>query len=233
MTPRRYALGPFSRLNLEKTRKLWPSFKGAKTSPYGYLNGSLMHAQAVLRNNHPRLKLAHLWIRLKQQQLRSKDGIGKGHENIPILNYLPVAGNRICIFPNITWKLQPIHRRLKEDYPEQNLAGSLACLGLRAQLRLEQRLLRFKDGNGLWQADFSSEIIMEVHQAQCPDHRQNNATDCKDLFLLLIKFEGQEYTSCTSCEDRSKKGTIDEVEDKGNGIFGVGGDKAYANRFCH
>jgi hypothetical protein len=41
-------------------------------------------------------------------------------------------------------------RGLKEDYLEQNPADSLACSELRAQLRLEQRLLRFKDGNGLW-----------------------------------------------------------------------------------
>jgi hypothetical protein len=44
--------------------------------------------------------------------------------------------------------------------PEQNPAGLLACSGLRAQLRLEQRSLRFKDGNGLWWAKLSSEIIV-------------------------------------------------------------------------
>jgi hypothetical protein len=38
----------------------------------------------------------------------------------------------------------------EEDSPEHNPADSLVCLGLRPQLRLEQRLLRHKDGNGLW-----------------------------------------------------------------------------------
>jgi hypothetical protein len=36
------------------------------------------------------------------------------------------------------------------DPPKHNPADSLACSGLRARLRLEQRLLRPKDGNGLW-----------------------------------------------------------------------------------
>jgi hypothetical protein len=45
---------------------------------------------------------------------------------------------------------------------EQNPADSLACCGLRARLRLEQRLLRSKDGSGLWWARLSSETLEEV-----------------------------------------------------------------------
>ena len=37
-----------------------------------------------------------------------------------------------------------------ENLPEHDPADSLACSRLRARLRLEQRLLRPKDGNGLW-----------------------------------------------------------------------------------
>jgi hypothetical protein len=44
---------------------------------------------------------------------------------------------------------------------EPNPADSLACLGLRARLRLERRLLRFKDRIGLWWAKLSSVIILE------------------------------------------------------------------------
>jgi hypothetical protein len=33
--------------------------------------------------------------------------------------------------------------------PEQNPADSLSCLRLRARLKLEQRLLRFRDGSGI------------------------------------------------------------------------------------
>jgi len=40
--------------------------------------------QAVLRIAHPRLMLAHPQLRLKQQLLRSRDGNGKCHENIPV-----------------------------------------------------------------------------------------------------------------------------------------------------
>jgi hypothetical protein len=36
------------------------------------------------------------------------------------------------------------------------------CSGLRAQLRLERRLLRFKDGNGFWWVKLSSVILWEV-----------------------------------------------------------------------
>ena len=45
--------------------------------------------------------------------------------------------------------------------PEYNPADSLACSGLRARLRLGQRLLRSKDGNGLWWAELSCEILTE------------------------------------------------------------------------
>jgi hypothetical protein len=44
--------------------------------------------------------------------------------------------------------------------PEHDPAESLACSGLRAQLRLEQRLLRSKDENGLWWGHLSSETIV-------------------------------------------------------------------------
>jgi hypothetical protein len=44
--------------------------------------------------------------------------------------------------------------------PERDPADSLACSGLRARLRLDQRLLRFKDGSGLWWAQLSSEIVV-------------------------------------------------------------------------
>jgi hypothetical protein len=44
----------------------------------------LAFAQAMLRNAHPRLMLAHPKLRLKQQLLRSRDGNGKWHENIPV-----------------------------------------------------------------------------------------------------------------------------------------------------
>ena len=49
---------------------------------------------------------------------------------------------------------------LEWDPPRHNPADLLACSGLRAQLRLEQRLLRSKDGNGLWCAQLSSGIIV-------------------------------------------------------------------------
>jgi hypothetical protein len=49
------------------------------------------------------------------------------------------------------------------DPPKHNPADSWACSGLRTRLRLEQRLLRPKDGNGLWWSELSSEIIVEVH----------------------------------------------------------------------
>jgi hypothetical protein len=39
---------------------------------------------------------------------------------------------------------------------------TLTCSGLRAQLRLEQRLLRSKDGNELWCAKLSSERIVVI-----------------------------------------------------------------------
>jgi hypothetical protein len=42
----------------------------------------------MLGNAHPRLMLAHPQLKLKQQLLRSRDGNGKWHENIPILNHL-------------------------------------------------------------------------------------------------------------------------------------------------
>jgi hypothetical protein len=41
-------------------------------------------------------------------------------------------------------------RGIQKGPPERDPADSLACSGLRAQLRLEQRLLRSKDGSGLW-----------------------------------------------------------------------------------
>jgi hypothetical protein len=41
-------------------------------------------AQAVLRNAHPRLKLAHPYLMLKQWQLGSKEGNGKHHENVSV-----------------------------------------------------------------------------------------------------------------------------------------------------
>ena len=40
-------------------------------------------------------------------------------------------------------------RGARKGSPEHNLADLLGCSGLRAQLRLEQQLLRSKDGNGL------------------------------------------------------------------------------------
>ena len=46
--------------------------------------GLLMHAQAMLGNTHPRLKLAHPQLRLKQQLFRSRDGNGKCYRNIPV-----------------------------------------------------------------------------------------------------------------------------------------------------
>jgi hypothetical protein len=36
------------------------------------------------------------------------------------------------------------------------------CSGFRAWLRLGQRLLRSKEGNGLWWGHLSSEIILEI-----------------------------------------------------------------------
>ena len=46
--------------------------------------------------------------------------------------------------------------------PEHNPANSLACSGLRARLRLEQRLLRSKDRSGLWRGLDSTEIISVI-----------------------------------------------------------------------
>jgi len=42
---------------------------------------------------------------------------------------------------------------------EHDPADSSACSGLRARLRLEQRLLRSKDGSGLWSGPNSAQII--------------------------------------------------------------------------
>jgi hypothetical protein len=42
--------------------------------------------------------------------------------------------------------------------------------GLRARLRLEQRLLRSKDVNGLWWAHLSSEIIVEIKTYKIGDY---------------------------------------------------------------
>jgi hypothetical protein len=49
-----------------------------------------------------------------------------------------------------------------KDPPEHDLADSSICSGLRTLLRLEQRLLRSKDGNGLWWAKLSSETTLEI-----------------------------------------------------------------------
>jgi len=53
-------------------------------------------------------------------------------------------------------------RRTGKGHPEQNPADSLACSGLRARLRLEQRLRRSKHGSRLWWLKLSSEILGEV-----------------------------------------------------------------------
>jgi hypothetical protein len=50
----------------------------------------------------------------------------------------------------------------EKDPPEHDPADSLACSGLRAQLRLEQQLLRSQDGSVLWLGKLSSEIIVEI-----------------------------------------------------------------------
>ena len=50
-----------------------------------------------------------------------------------------------------------------KGHPEQNPADSLACSGLRARLRLEQRLLGSKHGSRLWWLKLSSEILVERH----------------------------------------------------------------------
>jgi hypothetical protein len=42
----------------------------------------------VLRNAHPRVRLAHSRLRLKQQLIRSKGGNGKCYDNIPVWDYL-------------------------------------------------------------------------------------------------------------------------------------------------
>lgn len=47
------------------------------------------------------------------------------------------------------------------DPPEHDPADLLACSGLKAQLRSEQRLIRSKDGNGLWWGHLSSKIMLE------------------------------------------------------------------------
>jgi hypothetical protein len=60
------------------------------------------------------------------------------------------------------YRQQPILKGARRGSPEHNPADSLACSGLRAQLRLEQQLLRLKDGDGLWWDHFSSEIIVEI-----------------------------------------------------------------------
>jgi len=64
-----------------------------------------------------------------------------------------VAVLQAIVFCNILYinniETIPDYKGLEEDPPKHNPADSLACLGLRAQLRLEQRLLRSKDGNGL------------------------------------------------------------------------------------
>ena len=45
----------------------------------------------------------------------------------------------------------------KKTPPEYNPADLSACSGLRVRLRLEQRLLRSKDGGGLWRGPDSTE----------------------------------------------------------------------------
>jgi hypothetical protein len=45
---------------------------------------------------------------------------------------------------------------------EHDPADSLACSGLRAQLGLEQRLLRSQDGKGLWRGPDSAQIISVI-----------------------------------------------------------------------
>jgi hypothetical protein len=60
-----------------------------------------------------------------------------------------------------TWKQYPILRGSEKD-PMHKLRLTQRQVqgwwGLTTELRLEQRLLRAKDGNGVWRAQLSSEI---------------------------------------------------------------------------
>lgn len=66
-----------------KTRNVYLSLKGAKTSPSGakigpscnlFTQADSVCVQALLRNAHHRFKFAQAWSSLKQQKLRSKYG---------------------------------------------------------------------------------------------------------------------------------------------------------------
>src|SRR5882757_6806587 len=73
-------------------------------------------------------------------------------------------GTRVYIIPNINNMETVADLRGPEEVPpERNPADSLAGSGLRARLRLEQRLLRFKDGSGFWWAKVSSVIISVIN----------------------------------------------------------------------
>jgi hypothetical protein len=72
-----------------------------------------------------------------------------------------LQATRICIILDIN-NIETIadSRGTGRGPLQPNPAGSLS--GLRARLRLERRLLRFKDRNGLWWAKLSSVIIFEM-----------------------------------------------------------------------
>ena len=90
-----------------------------------HVYASLARTQAVLRNAHPRLKPANPQLRLKQQQLSSRDGNGKCHENIPMLNWLLLKpspcqqmrnfdqDNQLELFYAITVARSDVNRLLK------------------------------------------------------------------------------------------------------------------------
>jgi hypothetical protein len=72
-------------------------------------------------------------------------------------------GTRVYIIPDINNMETVADLRGPEEVPpERNQADSLVGSGLRARLRLEQRLLRFKDGSGFWWAKVSSVIISVI-----------------------------------------------------------------------
>jgi len=73
----------------------------------------------------------------------------------------PMQATRVYIFPNIN-NIETLPELMPFPPSEQNPADSLACSGPRARLRLERRLLRFKDGSGLWWANLSSETLEEI-----------------------------------------------------------------------
>jgi hypothetical protein len=79
---------------------VWPGLKRAKASLY---ESSLINTQAMLGGAYPQLRLAHPRLRLTQQQLRSKNGNGNAHVDLPMWKQVFPHGNAInFLFGRVT-----------------------------------------------------------------------------------------------------------------------------------